>query len=280
MAPVGDPQQEMFAPKQAQEKPERPVVRHLPHGGEPVIRLDGVTVGYHRKHPLIANVDFEVAPGEVIGLVGVSGTGKTSLLKTIAGITPPLAGDVEVLAARHPRRPPRGSVGYIPQRLGLVMHASVMENLLMGTLHRESAWRATFRTPSRRTAEQARIVLEQVGLSGKEQEPVNRLSGGQQRRVAVARALLQRPRVLLADEFLSELDRTTAKVVEDAVLQLATEHGTAIVLVEHHVRKARHMAHRVFEVHAGLLEPLPEPPGIADVDGRVAPLVSKVPNRL
>ncbi len=227
---------------------------------EPALRLQGVCVGYGRHTPLLAHVDLEVAPGEVIGMVGVSGTGKTSLLKTIAGILPPCKGSVELLGHQAPKRPPRGSVGYIPQRLGLVTHASVLDNVLLGSLHREPTWRSALHLPSGRTLQESHDVLERVGLVHKMDEPVKELSGGQQRRVAVARALLQRPRILLADEFLSELDRGTAEIVQDAVLELATVHDTAIILVEHHVRKARHMAHRVLEVHAGLLEALPEPP--------------------
>lgn len=227
---------------------------------EPALRVDGVTVGYPGQPPLLAQVDLQAVPGEVVGLVGVSGTGKTSLLKTIAGILEPPRGTVEVLGRTNPQRAPRGSVGYIPQRLGLVAHASVLDNVLMGTLHREPAWRSALRLPSKETLAETRAVLERVGLAEKEEEPVNRLSGGQQRRVAVARALLQRPKILLADEFLSELDRATARIVEEAVLELATRHNTAIVLVEHHVQKARYMAHRVYEIRAGLLQPLPEPP--------------------
>lgn len=257
--PVGLPPHDAFVPL-AQEAGPSP---HLPVVDEqqaPVLRLRGVCVGYPRHTPLLAHVDLDVRPGEVIGMVGVSGTGKTSLLKTIAGILPPRKGSVELLGRKAPRRPPRGTIGYIPQRLGLVTHSNVLDNVLLGTLHREPTWRSALHLPSARTLQQAHDVLDRVGLAHKMEEPVKELSGGQQRRVAVARALLQRPRILLADEFLSELDRATAEVVQDAVLELATVHDTAIILVEHHVRKARHMAHRVLEVQAGLLETLPEPP--------------------
>jgi phosphonate transport system ATP-binding protein len=258
--PVGLPPQEDLHPREDTSSGRRLLSPSASSSSGPALALRDVTVGYHGQPALLAHVDLEVDPGEVIGLVGVSGTGKTSLLKTIAGILPPQSGHVEVLGRARPHRPERGSIGYIPQRLGLVTHASVLDNVLMGALHREPAWRSHLRLPARSTLKAARDVLERVGLAQKEEEQVKHLSGGQQRRVAVARALLQRPKVLLADEFLSELDRATSKIIEDAVLELAMEHGTAIVLVEHHVRKARHMAHRVFEVHAGMLERLPEPP--------------------
>lgn len=258
--PVGLPPNDSFAPLAPAQAEGRRRLPLVDPNRPPALRLAGVTVGYPGHVPLLAQVDLEVAPGEVVAMVGVSGTGKTSLIKTIAGILPPRKGHVDVLGNPLPRRPPRGSIGYIPQRLGLVSHATVLDNVLMGALHREPTWRSALHLPSTQALHEARDVLDRVGLTHKEEAPVKELSGGQQRRVAVARALLQRPRILLADEFLSELDRATAKIVEDAVLELATLHGTAIILVEHHVHKARHMAHRVFEVHAGFLQRLPEPP--------------------
>jgi phosphonate transport system ATP-binding protein len=97
-------------------------------------------------------------------------------------------------------------------------------------------------------------AIEALGLAGKEHEPVYRLSGGQQRRVAVARALVQRPRLLLADEFLSELDPATVDAVVASVRSLQAETHMAILLVEHQLEEALRIADRVYRLKGGVLE--------------------------
>lgn len=225
----------------------------------PIVRIDEATIGYDAGHPLLSEVRLALHPGEVIALVGTSGIGKTTLLKTVAGLVRPIAGRVTVHGATRPSSPPRGTLGMIPQRLGLVAHTSALDNVLMGALHREPAWRNVLRVPSRAALADAEAALDSVGLRSKAGEPIHRLSGGQQRRVAVARALVQRPLVLLADEFLSELDRETAIVVEEAVMRLAETVGTAILFVEHHVHKARRLADRVYQVEGGRLVDITDP---------------------
>lgn len=214
-----------------------------------VIQMRSVDLGYTGAAPVLRDVTLDVAPGEVVAFVGESGAGKTTLLKAVAGLLQPRAGELLVLDHAPRAAENRGRVGYVPQRLGLVQHASALENVLIGGLHREPTWRNVMRAPSAGLLEEARLCLEKVGIGTKADAKVRELSGGQQRRVAVARALLQRPAILLADEFLSELDRKTADVVEAAVLELSEMHGTCILLVEHHVDKARTMADRVFSVN-------------------------------
>lgn len=230
----------------------------------PAVRIKGATLGYRGHAPILKGVDLDVPAGSVVALVGPSGAGKTTLVKALAGLLHAKSGTIEVLGISRPARADRGTIGYIPQRLGLVAHASVLDNVLMGALHRMASWRSALRLPDRATLQEAHVVLRSVGLEEKADEPVKELSGGQQRRVAVARALLQRPQLLLADEFLGELDKETAAVVEDAVLQLAHEHGTTIILVEHHVQKAARMAERVYRVDGGGIIRLPnEVPGLS-----------------
>lgn len=225
----------------------------------PALHLDRVSAGYPSARPVVEGVDLVVRPGEVVALVGPSGAGKTTLLRTAAGLLRPYAGTVTVLGRRWPERCPRGTIGYIPQRLGLVHHATTLENVAMGGLHREPAYRNLLRLPTARLVAEAEAALDAVGLLDKADAPVKELSGGQQRRTAIARALLQRPRLLLADEFLGELDRQTAATVQAAVLHLAETQGTAILLVEHHLTKAHTMADRVHEVDGGRMRDITDP---------------------
>ena len=218
----------------------------------PVIRCRDLAVG-HGGDPVLTDVSFDVRPGETLALVGRSGSGKTTLLKTLAGTLDPLAGEGTVLGTTLPSPPPAGEVGYVPQGLGLVEHATVERNVLHGTLSDLGPVRSILgRFPSE-TRERAHEALETVELGGTADRRVASLSGGQRRRVAIARALVQAPRVLLADEILSELDGETAEAIVDALRTLQAETGAAVVIVEHDLAVATALADRVGHIENGAL---------------------------
>lgn len=219
-----------------------------------LLRLSGLRAGYGRGPDIVANADLALEPGETIAILGPSGGGKSTLLKAIAGLLPLRGGELEVLGARWPSLPKRGELGYVPQRLGLVRHTSVLDNVMHGGLHETPFLHSLFHRSPPAVRKRAEEAIAAMGLAGKEQEPVHALSGGQQRRVAVARALVQRPRLLLADEFLGELDPATAETVIGAVKALQQETGMGLVLVEHQTEQAMRMADRVYRLKGGQLE--------------------------
>ncbi len=209
------------------------------------VRLSNLEVGFQGQ-TLLHIEDFHVNPGEVLAITGPSGIGKTSLLKTIAGLLRPISGYVQVCGATIPNRPERGSIGYIPQKLGLVRHSSVWANVMLGS-----------RAGNPRSSSRARATsaIEDLGLIEKKNEPVKLLSGGQQRRVATARTLAQRPRLILADEFLSELDDETSERVVKSVLNYVRENDAAMILVEHDISRAREISDRLLVIDDGRLNP-------------------------
>ncbi|MEC8045420.1 MAG: ATP-binding cassette domain-containing protein [Candidatus Thermoplasmatota archaeon] len=221
--------------------------------GDVVVHLDGVTIGYDKNKPLAEIPSLKIKNGEILAIAGPSGIGKSTLVKTIAGLVRPLTGDIEVCGVMAPRRPVRGQLGYIPQRLGLIRHASVFHNVLIGS-------RAKFCGPldflaSKQAKDWAKKAIEKMGLEHKTWEPIKRLSGGQQRRVATARTLAQRPKLILADEFLSELDEETMSKVADAVVEYSRQEGAAVVLIEHDISRARSIADRLVVMDDGRLNP-------------------------
>ncbi len=215
----------------------------------PIACLD-LSIGYHAQAPLLTGLTFELSPGETVAIVGESGCGKTTLLKTLAGLHPPLAGQASVLGHTGTSRPP-GSLGYIPQDLGLVENATVLRNVLLGTLPRVSTLASLVGRFPQEANEDARWALETVGLAGYEQATTRKLSGGERRRVAIARTLAQRPRALLADEILSELDVTTASTVIDSLAHVQAETGLAVLMVEHNLDVAWEVADEVLCLQDG-----------------------------
>ena len=209
-----------------------------------ILSVENLAVGYDVE--LISKINLEIRAGEIIAIVGPSGIGKTTFLRTVAGLVRPLAGEISCNAPR------RGGIGYIPQRLGLVRHTSVYHNVDLGARSGTPFWSEPLTWFNRR---HTRVLdaVNRMGLVEKIDEPVRRLSGGQQRRVATARTLAQRPKLILADEFLSELDDDNISIVLDAVKEYMKESESAMIIVEHNIRRAAEISDKLLQVSQGKL---------------------------
>lgn len=200
---------------------------------EPLLTITDLSIGFNED--LVRDITLEVHSGEIIAILGPSGIGKTTLVRTIAGLVGPRQGSFEL------HLPSQGGLGYIPQRLGLVRHASVYHNVNLGA----RASLPLLKGKREERIERVTSAISALGLKEKIHEPIRRLSGGQLRRVATARALAQRPKLLLADEFLSELDHSTVDVVIEAV-QTLIDSGNSIIMVEHHEENVELIATRIW----------------------------------
>jgi NitT/TauT family transport system ATP-binding protein len=183
----------------------------------------------------LRHVDVAVREGEFLAVVGRSGCGKSTLLRLVAGLVIPTSGQVSIDG--EPVRSPRRDVALMFQRPALLPWRSVLRNVMLPA--EMFGWR---RAESR---ENARRLLDLVGLSGFEKRLPHELSGGMQQRVALCRALIQRPRVLLMDEPFSALDALTREELSVELQRVHMEMGTTIVFVTHSIAEAVLLADRV-----------------------------------
>ncbi|GAA4249065.1 metal ABC transporter ATP-binding protein [Dactylosporangium darangshiense] len=200
------------------------------------LRIDDATLAYDAG-PVLAGVTGRVGAGEVVTLIGPNGAGKSTLIKAVLGLVPVVGGAITVLG-RTPAAA-RRDVGYVPQAdtLDAQFPVSAAQVVLMGR-YRQVGW---LRRPGREDRRIAAEALEQVGLADRARSTFGTLSGGQRQRVLLARAIAQRPRLLLLDEPFNGVDL----VSQDALLRVLADlrrQGTAVLLSTHDLALAQHVS--------------------------------------
>jgi putative ABC transport system ATP-binding protein len=200
----------------------------------------------------VDGISLEIAPGEFVALLGASGSGKSSLLNLIAGLDRPTTGDIRVQGrnlsqlSRHDLAQYRlHTVGMVFQSFNLIPSMNVMENVELPMRFAE----IERRDRERRTRE----ALERVGLSQRLRHRPAELSGGEQQRTALARALINRPRLLLADEPTGNLDSHTGTEIMDLIREFNESMGTTVVMVTHERSLAERYAARMVFLADGKL---------------------------
>jgi phosphonate transport system ATP-binding protein len=224
-----------------------------------MIRFEQATVTYPGGTTALHKLDVEITDGEFVVIVGLSGAGKSTMIRAINGLVPltdgtVTVGDREVTSLRKRQlRALRADVGMIFQHFNLVKRTTVLNNVLMGRLHRVPAWRTMIGWWGAAEVEIAMQALERVEIVEKAYVRAANLSGGQQQRVGIARALAQEPKVLLADEPVASLDPPTSHSVMRYLQQISRDLGITTLVNLHFLDLARAYADRIIGLRDGKL---------------------------
>lgn len=212
----------------------------------PLVTVEGVACGYGGE-AVVASLDLSVREGEFYALIGVNGSGKSTFLKTVVGLIPPVRGSIR-FAAKGGAVP---SIGYIPQteKLDSIFPISVMEVVLMGVY--------AYLGPGRRVKSEHRRVaqtaLRNMGVEDLSRRRFSELSGGQKQRVLLARALATEPVVLVLDEPTSGIDQAGERVFMELISEV-NRRGVAVLMASHNLGLVREFASDVMWFHDGRAE--------------------------
>jgi lipoprotein-releasing system ATP-binding protein len=204
---------------------------------------------------VLTDLDLTVAKGETAAIIGPSGCGKSTLLNLLGALDRPTSGtikiggqDISTLTEEQAATFRNHSLGFIFQQQHLLPQLTVLENVLVPRLAGD------WQEPAAETEQRARQLLEKVGLGQRLNHLPWQLSGGEKLRTAVARALINRPKLILADEPTGSLDPASTDTVADLLLDLNRDQGVTLIVVTHNANLARRMA-KTFELRAGKLQP-------------------------
>jgi phosphonate transport system ATP-binding protein len=224
-----------------------------------VLEVSALDKRYPTGDHALRGVSFTITGADAVFVVGPSGAGKSTLLRCINRLVEPDRGTVALdgvpitTLAGGELRAARRRMGMIFQEFNLVERLTVMENVLSGRLGYVSLWQAWRRRFPADDIEAAFVTLRRVGLDGFENKRADELSGGQRQRVGIARALVQRPRILLVDEPTSSLDPRTSEAVMELIVGLAAEDRIPALVNIHDVPLARAFARRIIGLRDGLI---------------------------
>ena len=221
-----------------------------------MLEIKNLTVEYGNFRA-IDNISFTVKDGEFVAVIGSSGGGKSSLMKAINLLVKPKSGSIKIddeemtaLSSRKLRMK-RRKIGFVFQDYNLIDRLSVIENVLTGRLGYKSSLKSLLGIFSKEEYENAEKALEKVGLSEKLFVRGDELSGGQKQRVAIAKALVQEPKIILADEPVASLDVNSSKIIMEYFKEINRVQGITVIINIHDVNIALKYADRVIALKKG-----------------------------
>lgn len=221
------------------------------------LKIENLVKEYTPGKPVLQDISFEARGTNSVAIIGPSGTGKSTLIRCVNKLIAPTSGrvyisgqDITALRGRELRHA-RRKIGMVFQEFNLVERLSVMENVLCGRLGYISSWRAWMRKYLPEDIDRAFELLESIGLIDFTRQRADSLSGGQRQRVGIARAIMQDPHVLLADEPTSSLDPKTSVEIMELLVSLSEAHTIPLIINIHDVELAKRFTNRVIGLSQG-----------------------------
>ncbi len=228
-----------------------------PTAAAAALSIRGLVKEYVRGKPVLAGITLDFAPRGMTAVIGPSGTGKSTLIRCINRLVEPTAGEIVfegrdlTKLGKQELRAARRHIGMVFQEYNLVERLTVMENVLCGRLGYVSPLKAWLRRFPARDVDRAFELLDTVGLGSFAHVRADSLSGGQRQRVGIARAVMQQPRLLLADEPTSSLDPKTSVEIMALMQAMSETHGFPVIVNIHNVELARRFADRIVGMTGG-----------------------------
>jgi phosphonate transport system ATP-binding protein len=223
----------------------------------PALSVRNLVKEYVAGRPVLRGISLDFAPRGITAVIGPSGTGKSTLIRCINRLVEPTAGEIFFEGAdlakldKRALRAARRHIGMVFQEYNLVERLTVMENVLCGRLGYVTPFKAWLRRFPQREVDRAYELLDTVGLGAFTHARADSLSGGQRQRVGIARAVMQQPRLLLADEPTSSLDPKTSVEIMALMQALSETNGFPVIVNIHNVELARRFADRIVGMTGG-----------------------------
>lgn len=224
---------------------------------EEILAIQGLKKSYDKKTNVLKGVDVKLHAGEFVVVIGPSGAGKSTFIRCINRMIDSSAGEVvfdgvhmEKVTGRSLRKQ-RADIGMIFQHYNLIGRVNVIKNVLYGRLGKMPFWKSFLGLYSNAEKQEAYRLLKKVGLEEHIYKRADALSGGQMQRVGICRAILQEPKLLLADEPIASLDPKSADIIMDQIRDLTAEKNLTCIVNLHQVEYAKRYASRIIGIKDG-----------------------------
>lgn len=222
-----------------------------------IMSIENLNKEYSKGKSVLKEINFNIKQGELLSIIGPSGAGKSTLLRSINRMIEPTSGkitfdgnNITSVKGKELRRM-RTNIGMIFQHYNLVDRLSVFENVMHGTLGYKNSLQGVFSLYTESEKEEALDIITELGIQDHIYKRCDELSGGQKQRVGIARALVQKPKIILCDEPIASLDPSSSRVIMEHLRKICSEKGITVIVNLHQVDVAKNYSDRIIGLNSG-----------------------------
>lgn len=222
-----------------------------------IMSIENLNKEYSKGKSVLKEINFNIKQGELLSIIGPSGAGKSTLLRSINRMIEPTSGKItfdgkNITSVKGKElRHMRTNIGMIFQHYNLVDRLSVFENVMHGTLGYKNSLQGIFSMYTESEKEEALDIITELGIQDHIYKRCDELSGGQKQRVGIARALVQKPKIILCDEPIASLDPSSSRVIMDHLRKICSEKGITVIVNLHQVDVAKNYSDRIIGLNSG-----------------------------